>query len=55
MLIERLELLSYLGNKWVVERLSNSKTIEISEQSTLKPSPLSWLNILQEITPEYVT
>ena len=31
MLIERLELLSYLGNKWVVERLSNSKMIEISE------------------------
>ena len=31
MLIERLKLLSYLGNKWVVERLSNSKMIEILE------------------------
>jgi hypothetical protein len=23
--------------------------------STLKPYPLSWLNVLQEITPEYFT
>jgi len=30
MLIERMKLLSYLENKWVVERLSNSKMIEIS-------------------------
>ena len=29
MLIERLKPLSYLGNKWVIERLSNSKMIEI--------------------------